>query len=144
MANKMQTKYQLLMLDPEFQRLMAIESLATETSEMIAGLMEKQGLSKADLARRLNKSRAWATQLLSGKANLTVRTLAEVAFALGAEVEIHANNIKEAPVSKASFDWERGPEPRYFTIGRRDKLPNPNLRIYHVSDSPSEELEYAA
>jgi transcriptional regulator with XRE-family HTH domain len=47
-------------------------------------------VSKADLARRLNKSRAWVTQLLSGKANMTVRTLAEVVYTLDAEVKLHA------------------------------------------------------
>jgi transcriptional regulator with XRE-family HTH domain len=52
--------------------------------------MAEQNVSKADLARRLNKSRAWVTQLLSGKANMTVRTLAEVVYALDAEVKLHA------------------------------------------------------
>ena len=61
-----------------------------EASELIARLMAEQKVSKADLARRLNKSRSWVTQLLSGKANMTVRTLAEVAYALDAEVKLHA------------------------------------------------------
>jgi transcriptional regulator with XRE-family HTH domain len=52
--------------------------------------MAEQNVSKADLARRLNKSRAWVTQLLSGKANMTVRTLAEVVYTLDAEVKLHA------------------------------------------------------
>ena len=55
-------------------------------------------MSKADLARRLNKSRAWVTQLLSGKANMTVRTLAEVVYALNAEVKLRA----QRPRSKAA------------------------------------------
>ena len=52
--------------------------------------MAEQKVSKADLARRLNKSRSWVTQLLSGKANMTVRTLAEVVYTLDAEVKLHA------------------------------------------------------
>lgn len=86
----MKTHHEVLMEDPEFRRLLAIEALVAESSEVIARLMAEQNVSKADLARRLNKSRAWVTQLLSGKANMTVRTLAEVVYALDAEVKLHA------------------------------------------------------
>jgi transcriptional regulator with XRE-family HTH domain len=78
------------MEDPEFRRLLSVEALVVEASEVIARLMAEQNVSKADLARRLHKSRAWVTQLLSGKANMTVRTLAEVAYTLDAEVKLQA------------------------------------------------------
>jgi transcriptional regulator with XRE-family HTH domain len=84
----MKTEHENLMEDPEFRRLFTIEALAAEAAEAIARLMAEQNMSKADLARRLNKSRAWVTQLLSGKANMTVRTLAEVAFVLDGEVKL--------------------------------------------------------
>ncbi len=90
----MKTQHEVLMEDPEFRRLVSIEALVVEASEVIARLMAEQKLSKAGLARRLNKSRAWVTQLLNGRANMTVRTLAEVAFALDAEVELHARPPK--------------------------------------------------
>jgi transcriptional regulator with XRE-family HTH domain len=85
----MKTQHEVLAEDPEFRRLLSIEALAAEASEVIARLMAERSVSRADLARRLNKSRAWVTQLLSGKANMTVRTLAEVAHVLGAEVKLH-------------------------------------------------------
>jgi len=80
----------IVIADPEFRRMLSVKSLVAEASETIAKLMAQQNVSKADLARRLNKSRAWVTQLLSGKANMTVRTLAEVAYVLEAEVKLHA------------------------------------------------------
>ncbi len=86
----MKTQHEILMEDPEFRRLLSIEALVAEASEVIARLMAQQKVSKADLARRLNKSRAWVTQLLSGKANMTVRTLADVVYALDGEVKLHA------------------------------------------------------
>ena len=86
----MKTQHARLMEDPEFRRLLSVEALVAEASEVIARLMAEQNLSKADLARRLNKSRAWVTQLLSGKANMTGRTLAEVVYTLGAEVKLQA------------------------------------------------------
>jgi transcriptional regulator with XRE-family HTH domain len=86
----MNSQHDVLMQDPEFRKLLAIESLTAEAAELIAGLMVEKGMSKADLARTLNKSRAWVTQLLRGSTNMTVRTLAEVVFALGGEVKLHA------------------------------------------------------
>jgi transcriptional regulator with XRE-family HTH domain len=86
----MKTQHEILMEDPEFRRLLSIEALVAEAAETIARLMAEQNVSKADLARRLKKSRAWVTQLLSGKANMTVRTLAEVVYALDAELKLHA------------------------------------------------------
>jgi transcriptional regulator with XRE-family HTH domain len=86
----MKTQHEVLMEDPEFRRLLSIEALVAEASEAIAKLMAEQNVSKADLARRLNKSRAWVTQLLSGKANMTIRTLAEVVYTLDAELKLHA------------------------------------------------------
>ena len=86
----MKTQHEILMQDPEFQKLLSIETLVVEASEMIARLMAEQNVNKANLAGRLNKSRAWVTQLLSGNANMTVRTLAEVVYALDAEVKINA------------------------------------------------------
>jgi transcriptional regulator with XRE-family HTH domain len=79
-----------LMSDPEFRKEMAIESSMAEAAEVIAQLMAAQNLSKADVARRLNKSRSWVTQMLNGKANMTIRTLAEVTFALGAQLSIQS------------------------------------------------------
>jgi len=88
----MKTQHEILMEDPEYRRLYAIEGPVADAAEELARWMQIQGASKADLARRLGKSRAWVTHLLSGKANTTLRTLAEVMYALGARVElrIHA------------------------------------------------------
>src|SRR5258708_8252338 len=90
MEEAMKMQHEVLMEDPEFRRLLSVEALVAEASEVIARLLAEQNVSKADLARRLNKSRAWVTQLLSGKTNMTVRTLAEVVYALDAEVKLHA------------------------------------------------------
>jgi predicted transcriptional regulator/antitoxin component HigA of HigAB toxin-antitoxin module len=89
-AKRMKTQHEILMEAPEFRRLLSVEAVVAEASELIARLVAEQNVSKAGLARRLNKSRAWVTQLLSGKANMTVRTLAEVACALDAEVKLNA------------------------------------------------------
>jgi transcriptional regulator with XRE-family HTH domain len=110
-AMKTRTQYEELMESPEFRRLYAIEGLVTEASEFIAQLMQHQKVTKAELARRLGKSRAYVTQMLSGKANLTIRTLAEVAYALGAQVKLEAVPLEaaqrhQAPIAASSTIWK--------------------------------------
>lgn len=86
----MKTRHDILMEDAEFRRLLAVEALAAGAAELIARLMADQAVSRAEFARRLGKSRAWVTQLLSGKGNLTVKTLAEAAFVLGSELRLES------------------------------------------------------
>jgi transcriptional regulator with XRE-family HTH domain len=86
----MTTKFDELMLDPEFQKHYAVEGLIGDTAELIWQLLVRRNMKQADLARLLNKTPAYVSQLLNGKANMTVRTLAEVMYALGATVKIDA------------------------------------------------------
>lgn len=88
----MTTKFDELMLDPEFKKLYAVEHLIADTAQMLSDLLQRRNLKKADLARMLNKTPAFVSQLLNGKANMTIRTLAEVIHALGAHVMIDAAN----------------------------------------------------
>jgi transcriptional regulator with XRE-family HTH domain len=88
----MNTKFDELMLDPEFRKHYAIEGFIGDTAELIWQLLVRQNMKQADLARLLNKTPAFVSQLLNGKANMTIRTLAEVVYALGATVKIEAHD----------------------------------------------------
>jgi len=66
----------------------------------IARLVAEQNVSKADLARHLGKSRAWVTQLLSGSANMTIRTLAEVTYVLDAAVKLDVHRCRPARAAR--------------------------------------------
>ncbi len=101
----MKTQHEVLMEDPEFRKLLSIETLVAEASESIARLMAEQNISKADLARRLGKSRSWVTQLLSGGSNMTIRTLAEVTFALDAEVKLHTQTPGWKAPKQSGTGW---------------------------------------
>ncbi|MCR4330833.1 MAG: helix-turn-helix domain-containing protein, partial [Patescibacteria group bacterium] len=52
-------------------------------TEDILVAMEDCGVTKAELANRLGKSKARISQLLSGDTNMTIGTLSDIAFALG-------------------------------------------------------------
>lgn len=64
---------------------------------MLRSLMTEQGVSKAALARRLGKSRAYVTQTLAGDRNMTLRTLASFADALGADATIAIEPRQQPP-----------------------------------------------
>jgi transcriptional regulator with XRE-family HTH domain len=60
-----------------------------EFTEDICRLMDEQGVSRAELARRLGTSRAYITKLLGGDANFTLQTMTKISMALGAAVHVH-------------------------------------------------------
>ncbi|MCA9457887.1 MAG: helix-turn-helix transcriptional regulator [Nitrospira sp.] len=58
------------------------EDFILDVTEKLFEEMERQGKSKADLATRMNKSKAYITQILNGSRNMTLKTLADIAYAL--------------------------------------------------------------
>jgi len=70
--------------DPEFQT----ELLLLDINEQIVERMVARGIRRSELAQKLGSSRAFVTQLLNGKPNLTLKTLVQVAHALGMAVDV--------------------------------------------------------
>jgi len=101
----MNAKLDEFMRDPEQQRLFEQESLAFEATELISSLMEQQGIKKAELARRIGKSKAFVTQLLGGSRNMTIHTFADLAFALGYRVQ-----LSTVPANRARTATARRPQ----------------------------------
>lgn len=64
------------------------EELILEATESIWEQLNSQGVTKTELAEKLGTSQSHVTQLLSGSRNMTLRTLADIAFALGRKVRI--------------------------------------------------------
>ena len=63
---------------PEGLRLYQQERAIQEATDLICEVMEEEGVSRAELARRLGKTKGYITQLLDGRTNMTVRTLSDV------------------------------------------------------------------
>lgn len=85
-----------------------VEAAIIEFTMDIGRLMDEQGVSRAELARRLGTSRAYVTKLLGGNANFTLETMSKVAMALGAAVHVHVAprdadvRWKDVPISESS------------------------------------------
>ena len=82
MQDRMQTTLDTLSRDDEFRREFAEESFVLDCLEKVCAWMEREGVSRAELAKRLGTSRANVTQMLRGR-NVSLRTIAGVAYVLG-------------------------------------------------------------
>jgi transcriptional regulator with XRE-family HTH domain len=70
-------------------RAFAQERLIVATTEALWARMEERGMNKAELAASLTCSKAYISQLLNGTRNMTLRTLADVAFSLACTAKIY-------------------------------------------------------
>lgn len=104
--------------DPEFARLMAQEDLIMEVTETLCELLEKEKISRKELAERLGKSKGFVSQLLNGGRNLTLRTVADILHVLGYKValrphKIHGETIKTLSSKKKVHAAE---EAQFFNL----------------------------
>jgi transcriptional regulator with XRE-family HTH domain len=67
---------------------LAVERTKINVAETIYVAMRQGDVSKAELSRRLRKSRAYITQILQGDANFTVDSLVRIAAALHTRLEV--------------------------------------------------------
>jgi transcriptional regulator with XRE-family HTH domain len=70
------------------------EQLLFDATELSSRAMVQQNISKSELARRIGKSKAYVTQVLGGQTNMTLRTLSDLAEALGYDIELGAINLQ--------------------------------------------------
>ncbi|WP_035250398.1 helix-turn-helix domain-containing protein [Desulfocurvus vexinensis] len=66
----------------------AFFDLSEDISDQIAEFMQNNDISKADLAVRLDSSRAFVTKVLRGESNMTFKTFTKILHHLGAKAEI--------------------------------------------------------
>jgi transcriptional regulator with XRE-family HTH domain len=74
--------------DPEFAKLVAQGDLIMEVTETLCELLEKEKISRKELADRLGKSKGFVSQLLNGGRNLTLRTVADIISVLGYKITL--------------------------------------------------------
>lgn len=103
-----QTLVEELTSTPEGMRLFQQERVILEATELLCQLMETRELSRADLARKLGKTKGYITQVLDGRTNMTLRTVSDLFLALDASVYLLAEPIS-ARNAEPDF-WVRSPQ----------------------------------
>ena len=89
----METLTERLTKTAEGMRLYQQERAILEVTELVCEVMEQENINRSELARRLGKTKGYITQLLDGRANMTVRTVSDVFTALDRAV-----HFQEGPV----------------------------------------------
>jgi transcriptional regulator with XRE-family HTH domain len=97
------TDYDRAEADPERRRTLRREELMIEVTEALVRAMEETGITRAEVSRRMGRTRGHVTQLLGGR-NLTLGSLAEMVDALGCRVEV---TIRPRAEAKAKGDRAR-------------------------------------
>lgn len=70
--------------------------LVVDVTNELEIALEDQGMSQADLARLLGRSRSIISRQLSGTANLSLGKLAELAYAIGKRFEFSLSDAQQA------------------------------------------------
>ena len=107
--------------EAEYRKLMIVEELLT--------LMAEKGISRGELAKRMEVQPSRVTSMLTGANNFTIETLVRAGRAVGADIELHFVPMKtdktqgkaakpradEEPVSKVAED------PKPYRTKRKSK-----------------------
>ena len=99
------------------RRLLRQEELILEVTEALAGATIRQGITKAELARRLGKSKGFVSQLLAGDRNLTLRTIADISDALACRAQVHVLSQSDAKALSLAKSRLTVAEPIRFAHG---------------------------
>jgi transcriptional regulator with XRE-family HTH domain len=65
------------------------EELIIEVTEALARALRSSGLTQTELAVPLGKTKGFVSQIMGGGNNLTLRTLADVAGAIGCRIQVN-------------------------------------------------------
>ena len=74
--------------DDKSKKLYNQEVIILEVTEAICSYMNENSISRTELAEKLGKDKSFVSQVLNGPRNFTLRTLADICFAL--ECKFHA------------------------------------------------------
>ncbi|OPZ08232.1 MAG: helix-turn-helix protein [candidate division BRC1 bacterium ADurb.BinA292] len=78
----------------------ALFGIRYEVIDQVQRALEAEGLSQAELARRMGVSRAYVSKILNEQANFQMETIAKLAVALNREIHIRFHEKPGEPVAR--------------------------------------------
>lgn len=106
-----ETLIEKLTKTPEGMRLYQQERAIQELTDLVCQVMHEERVTRAELARRLGRTKGYITQLLDGRANMTIRTISDVFTALQRTVHFQEGllsaTVSPSPTLSISegFSW---------------------------------------
>lgn len=95
MGQAMSTELDKFLENRSNQKLFEQESLILEVTEAICSLMNEQGVTRTELAKRLCCSLSNVSQILDGENNFTARKVADILFELGARLTVATEPLEK-------------------------------------------------
>jgi transcriptional regulator with XRE-family HTH domain len=81
------------------------EKLILEVTEALSEAIEKPGLTRSEVAKRLGKTKGFVSQLLAGGRNLTLRTVADIADAIGISLKVAVQGAESRRARPVRDAW---------------------------------------
>jgi transcriptional regulator with XRE-family HTH domain len=85
---KPRTLYEEFEASPEKRKMLRQEELILQVTESFVEALNETNTTRSELARKLNKTKSFVTQLFRGGRNLTLRTMSDVADAMGYRIRV--------------------------------------------------------
>ena len=86
---------------PEARRELEKERFVQEVTAALQSALTDSGTTQAEIASRLKKTPAYVSQVLSGRRNCTLHTVAELAWASGLRLGVQCEFLQ--PLSQQAF-----------------------------------------
>jgi len=90
--------------DPDVRRERERETLYEGAISAIRGVLNTRGLTQAEVAKRMGVTPGRVSHLMSGRRNVTLTALADMAWALGMRVELRLEAIEDLASTPALHD----------------------------------------
>jgi transcriptional regulator with XRE-family HTH domain len=107
----MMTEYRAKLLEDPKYKIEAVKGdFIMAVTERICEVMELEGVARQELACKMEKTKGHVSQLLNGERNMTLGTLAEIAYRLGYKpkftMEKQATKRTRTVLSRRNIDLE--------------------------------------
>jgi transcriptional regulator with XRE-family HTH domain len=86
------------------------EATILEVTELVCKLINEKKITRTELARKMNVSKSQITQMLDGEANLTLRSLSDMLWALDSTLKVSAREcdvVRTIAAPKAEFNFSK-------------------------------------